>query len=279
MEAGQATLERRRRRAPGWAAGLVPLAVLGLAIALFVGLGAPGLDRNGIPVEEVSVERTVLRPGEIELRVRNDGPDPVAIRQVTVNDSFVGFSQSDVKLGRLKGGAVRVTYPWVEGEAYEVGLVTATGGTIVHSIEVAAETPQSDLGFLGLMALIGVYVGIIPVGIGMLWLPWVRTVDARWIQFLMALTLGLLGFLAVDALLEGTEFAGQGAQAFGGAALVWLGAGIAYLTLSGIDGWLRGRRRGDWHSWSRSGSGCTTSAKGSRSAPHMRSARSRSARR
>ena len=94
------------------------------------------------------------------------------------------------------------------------------------------------------MALIGVYVGIIPVGIGMLWLPWVRTVDARWIQFLMALTLGLLGFLAVDALLEGTEFAGQGAQAFGGAALVWLGAGIAYLTLSGIDGWLRGRRRG-----------------------------------
>ena len=30
--------------------------VLGLAIGLFVGLGAPGLDRNGVPVEEVAVE-------------------------------------------------------------------------------------------------------------------------------------------------------------------------------------------------------------------------------
>ena len=92
------------------------------------------------------------------------------------------------------------------------------------------------------MALVGLYVGVIPVAIGMLWLPWIRSVDPRFVQFLLALTLGLLAFLGVDALLEGSEFAGSGSEAFGGALLVYLGAGIAYLALVGVDGWLRGRR-------------------------------------
>ena len=244
MEAGQATAGPRTgpRRLPGWLAGLLPLVVLGVAIGLFVGLGAPGLDRNGIPLEELAVESTQLRPGEIELTVRNDGPDPVAVRQVTVNDAFAGFTQSSEEVGRLASTKITVDYPWIEGQAYEVGLVTATGGTVLHAIDVAAETPDADLGFFGLMALVGLYVGVIPVGIGMLWLPWVRSIDPRWIQFLLALTLGLLGFLGVDALLEGTDFAGSGSQAFGGALLVFLGAGGAYLALAGIDAWLRGRR-------------------------------------
>jgi ZIP family zinc transporter len=93
------------------------------------------------------------------------------------------------------------------------------------------------------MALIGIYVGVIPVAIGMLWLPWLRGVDARWMRFLLAFTVGLLAFLGIDALLEGSELAGAGPAAFGGAALVWLGAVGAYLVLAGVDGWLR--RRGD----------------------------------
>ena len=131
------------------------------------------------------------------------------------------------------------------------------------AIDVAAETPDADLGFFGLMALVGLYVGVIPVAIGMLWLPWIRRIDPRYVQFLLALTLGLLGFLGIDALLEGTEFAGQGSQAFGGAALVFLGAAVAYLASSG---WTRGcaagararasraRRGGSPSSW-RSGIG------------------------
>jgi len=122
-----------------------------------------------------------------------------------------------------------------------VALMTATGGTIDHAIDVAAETPEADVGFYGLMALVGLYVGLIPVAIGMLWLPWVRAIDPRWVQFLLALTLGLLAFLGVDALLEGTEIAGTGAKALGGASLVFLGAGVAYFGLAGVDGWLRGR--------------------------------------
>jgi len=242
MEAGQATAGRLARRKPAWLVGLLPLALLAVAIGLFVALGAPGLERNGIPLEEVTVERTVLRPGEIELVVRNDGPDPVAIRQALVNDAFVAFEQTADEMGRLEGDTITIQYPWIEGEAYGVALMTATGGTVDHAIDVAAETPEADVGFYGLMALVGLYVGLIPVAIGMLWLPWVRRIDRRWVQFLLALTVGLLAFLGVDALLEGTEIAAGGTQALGGASLVFLGAGLAYLGLAGVDGWLRGRQ-------------------------------------
>ena len=241
MEAGQATVGPDTRRLPGWLAGLLPLALLGIAIGLFVGLGAPGLDRNGVPVEELSVERTTLRPGEIEIVVRNDGPDAVAVRQVLVNDAFVAFEQTGDDIERLGGDTLTIQYPWIEGEAYGVTLMTATGGTVDHEIGVAAETPEADVGFYGLMGLVGLYVGLIPVAIGMLWLPWVRRIDPRWVQFVLALTVGLLAFLGVDALLEGTEIAGAGPQALGGASLVFLGAGVAYLGLAAVDGWLRAR--------------------------------------
>jgi ZIP family zinc transporter len=235
-----ATAQRTRR--PAWLAGVAPLAVLAVAIGLFVLLDAPGLDRIGAPQEELAVERTVLKPDEIELHVRNDGADPVQVKQVIVNDAFAAFDQTDSEIGRLGGSEIDVEYPWIEGQNYEVALLTSTGATITHEIEAAVETPDADLDFYGLMALIGIYVGVIPVAIGMLWLPWVRGVDARWIRFLLAFTVGLLGFLGVEALLEGTELAGTGAEAFGGAALVWLGAAGAFLALAGVDAWLRGRR-------------------------------------
>jgi zinc transporter ZupT len=160
-----------------------------------------------------------------------------------VNDAFAGFTETDSEIGRLGGSEIDVQYPWIEGQDYEVVLLTETGATIDHTVTAATETPGADLDFYGLMALIGLYVGIIPVAIGMLWLPWIRGVDQRWIRFLLAFTIGLLGFLGIEALLEGTEIAGQGAAAFGGAALVWLGAAAAFLSLAGVDAWLRGRRK------------------------------------
>jgi zinc transporter ZupT len=236
MEAAAASV----RRSP-WLAGLIPVVVLAVAIGLFVALDAPGLSRIGVPQEELAIERTVLHPGEIELHVRNDGADPVRIEQAIVNDGFTSFTQSTEEIGRLGGSDVKIVYPWIEGESYEVALLTSTGATIGHEIESAVETPAADLGFYGLMALIGLYVGVIPVAIGMLWLPWLRRVDARWVRFLLAFTVGLLGFLAIEALLEGSELASSGPEALGGGALVWLGAAGAYLTLAGVDAWLRGR--------------------------------------
>ena len=239
MESATAPAKRTR---PPWLLGLLPLVLLGAAIALFVALDAPGLERSGVPAEELVVDRTVLRPGEIELHVSNDGPDPVEVRQVIVNDGFVAFEQSDEQVGRLDGDKLTLTFPWIEGENYEVALLTATGGTISHSIEAAAESPEADAGFYGLMALLGVYVGVIPVSLGMLFLPFLGRVRESWIRILMAATIGLLGFLAVDAYLEGTEIAEQSAGAFGGVELLFIGAAVAYFALVAVDRYMRARR-------------------------------------
>jgi zinc transporter, ZIP family len=243
VRAAPATAQRRAPRPPAWLVGAAPLAVLAAAIAAFLALGAPGLERIGVAEEKLAVVRTVLSPGEIELRLRNDGADPVRVRQVVVNDGFAAFQQSTTRIGRLGTDTVTIDYPWIETQDYDVTLITATGATIEHHVAAATETPAADLGFYGLMALIGLYVGVIPVAIGMLWLPWLRRIDPRWIQFLLALTLGLLVFLAVDAVHEGVEFASGGAQAFGGPLLVILGALLSYAILAGIGNQLNAEHR------------------------------------
>jgi zinc transporter, ZIP family len=161
---------------------------------------------------------------------------------VAVNDGYAPFTVTDGhRVERLGSTTVEISYPWIEGEAYGVTLLTSTGATIEHEIAAAAETPEADVGFFGLMALLGIYVGVIPVSLGMLWLPFARRVRQHWLRILVAFTVGLLGFLGVDAALEGIEIA-QGAPAFGGVELVLLGALASYMALAGIDSWLSGRR-------------------------------------
>jgi ZIP family zinc transporter len=236
MEAHADARPLSRRSLPAWLLGLVPLLLAVGLLGAFAVLGGPGLgDRPGPAIEELSVERTVLEPGRIALTVRNDGPDAVTLAQAFINDAYVDFRVAEAKIDRLRAQTVHIAYPWIEGEAYEVGLLTSTGATFTHEIAAAVETPSADLGFFGLMALLGLYVGVIPVALGMLWLPFVRRVDATWIRVLLAATVGLLGFLAVDATLEAIEIAGQGAQALGGAGLVALGAALAYLALAAVS--------------------------------------------
>jgi zinc transporter ZupT len=236
---------RRAGDLPPWLLGVLPLLLIAAALAAFALLDGPGLgERSGPPVESVSVERTVLRPGEIELTLRNDGPDAVEVAQVAVNDGFAPFTAGDgLEIGRLDSTTLEIAYPWIEGEAYEIAVLTSTGGTIDAVIPVAAETPEADLGFYGLMALLGIYVGVIPVSLGMLWLPFVRRVGERWIGALIAFTVGLLAFLGIDAALEGLEIAEAAPPAFGGPGLVFAGALVAYLVLAGVDSLLSRRRQ------------------------------------
>ena len=248
MEAGTPTADATRdpagRGLPAWVLGLVPLLLIIAAVGAFSALGGPGLgERTGPPAEELAVERTKLVPGAIELTVRNDGPDAVSIAQVVVNDAYAGFRGAEAPIGRLASEKLVIAHPWNEGEAYSVSLLTSSGGTIAHEIPIAVLTPDADLGFFGLMALLGIYVGVIPVALGMLWLPWIRRIPPSWLRVVMALTVGLLAFLAIDATLEGVELAGEGSQAFGGVALVVLGAAFAYLALTGVGSWLAARRR------------------------------------
>lgn len=245
MEAGARAERGLGGGLPAWALGLIPLALIAVAIGSFALLGGPGLgERSGPPVEEIAVERTVLHPGEIELTLRNDGPDPVEVAQVAVNDAYAPFATDGSReIGRLGSTTLRISYPWIEGEAYEISVLTATGGTVAASIPVAAETPESDVGFFGLMALLGIYVGVIPVSLGMLWLPFLRRLGPAWMGTLIAFTVGLLAFLAIDAGLEGLEIAAEAPAAFGGTSLVLVGGLVAYLALAGIDSYLSQRSR------------------------------------
>ena len=248
MEAGSHTQQQvdvpatTRGRLPAWALAVIPLALIVAALAALLTVGGDTLgERLGPPVEEIAVERTVLRPGEIELTVRNTGPDAVTVAQMFVNDTYVDYRASANQVGARGTETFTLNYPWQPDSPYLVTLVSETGATTEHEIPLAVLTPEPDGSFYGLMALLGLYVGVIPVALGMLFLPFLRRVREDWIRFFMALTIGLLGFLAVDAYLEGTEIAESGTGAYGGAVLLFIGAGAAYLGLVALDRWLRAR--------------------------------------
>ncbi|MGH3476103.1 MAG: ZIP family metal transporter, partial [Nocardioidaceae bacterium] len=231
------------RRARGWALAIATVLTVAAALFLVGILGGQTLpERSGPPIETLAVERAVLSPGTIELTVRNAGPDPVQVGQVAVNDSFVGFTGGEEPIGRLGAGTLRLDVPWQDGQPYLVSILTSTGAVIEHEIPVATTTPRPDGGSVGLMVLLGSYVGIIPVLLGMLFLPAVRRVSARTVRVLLALTVGLLAFLAADAAIEAIGLAGQTGAAFGGVALVVLGAGLAFLALTSVDRFLQARR-------------------------------------
>jgi ZIP family zinc transporter len=250
MEVSTPTVDRpeaseggRLKRAPSWLLGLLPLALIGVALGGFLVLGGPGLgERRAPPVEELAVEQTVLRPGVIELTVRNAGPDPVEVAQVFVNDAYVAFTTDTDEVQRLGTERLTLDYPWQEGQPYLITLLTSTGATVEHEIDVAVETPRAGASFYGLMALLGTYVGIVPVLLGMLFLPFLRRVREHWVRVFMAFTIGLLAFLALDGSLEGLELVEAGSGAFGGPTLVFLGAGIGYLALVAVDRYLASRR-------------------------------------
>lgn len=221
-------------------------AALASVVAVLVALGASGggslPQRNGPPVEQLAVEGTLLTPGVIELTVRNTGPDPVQIAQAFVNDVYVDVDGGAAPLGRLESTSVRLSHPWRDGQPYLVSLLTSTGAVIEHEIPAAVLTPTADGDVLRLMALLGVYVGVLPVALGMMVLPLLRRAGPGVIRVLLAVTVGLLLFLALDACLEAVELGGRSGGAFGGPVLAVLGAGLAYLALAAADRSLRSRR-------------------------------------
>src|SRR5690606_28093984 len=160
--------------------------------------------------------------------------------QVQVVGAYWSFAQDPPgPLGRLRPAAVHLPYPWVEGETHLVTLVTATGLAFEHEVAVAVATPRLTVGRLLAFALLGLYVGVVPVTLGLLFFPALRSLGARGLRFLLALTVGLLAFLLVDTLQEGLALAAGAAGAFQGGTLVWLAAAVSFLALFAV-----GRRRG-----------------------------------
>jgi ZIP family zinc transporter len=238
-----ATATTRTSRIPGWVGAFVPLVLIGAFVAVFLAVNPIASLREVPPVEAVAVERTILEPGVIELHIRNDGPDTVTLAQLLIDDAYWDFDITDAELGRLQTATITIDYPWDEGLPLNIALVTSTGATIEHEIEVAAETPELDGRTLGVYALLGVYIGVIPVAVGLLWFPALRRASPRWLAFFLAFTVGLLAFLLVDTVAEGLELAEATAAALDGIGLFAVGALVAVVALNFVEDWVT-RRRG-----------------------------------
>jgi zinc transporter, ZIP family len=225
-----------------WA--LLPVVLLALIVGAFVTSGDSLVDlvgRNPPPADEFDIRRVEFKPGEISIRVTNPQQDDLTIASVTVDDAIVPFSvDGDRELGRLRSATIVVPFDWVEDDPITVGVTSSTGIETVEEIPAAVETPEasakSALGY----GLIGFFVGVVPVALGLLWLPSLRRADPRWLAAFMALTAGLLTFLGVEALGEAFERQSLLPGPLAGTGLVLLGVALSYLTMVFIGSRLGG---------------------------------------
>lgn len=237
-----------RTRPAVWLSALLPLLLLAGMVYLFFTRG-PGLELAApAPVERIEFTRVVLKPGEIRAHVINTGPEPVTIEQVQVGWTTRASWEFDVQpsatIPRLGRAVVHIPYPWLPGEPYEIVLITGNSLLFTHEIEIAAETPSPSRRMIGSFLLLGTYVGVIPVFLGILWLPFLRALPAHGYNFLLSLTAGLLVFLGADALHEAFESSEKVPGPYQGVALILIGLSLSLLGLYAVTGSLK-RRAGN----------------------------------
>ena len=234
------TAARTEPRGGGWRLwAFVPLLLLVAVVALFATTGSSVTDllgRTPPAADEFDIRRVEFERGEIRIRVTNPQPEDLTIAAVTVDDAIVPFTvDGSDTLSRLRSATIVVPYDWVEDEPILVGVTSSTGIETTEEIAAAVATPGPSVrGFFG-YAAIGALVGIVPVALGLLWLPSLRRARPEWLAAFMALTAGLLTFLAFDALGEAFELQAALPSALGGAGLVLLGLALSYLTLTFIS--------------------------------------------
>jgi ZIP family zinc transporter len=236
MESSSAA-EKQRAGDLGWRLwALVPILLLVGAVSVFAAAGDSVLGllgRNPPPVDEFKIRRVEFQPGEIRIRVTNPQRDDLTIASVTVDDAIVRFSvDGPHRLERLRSATIVIPFDWVEEDPISVGVTSSTGIETTEEIAAAVETPSaSPKGFSG-YALVGFLVGVVPVALGLLWLPSLRRAAPQWLAAFMALTGGLLVFLALDALAEALERQAVLPGAIGGPGLVLFGLAASYLALT-----------------------------------------------
>jgi zinc transporter, ZIP family len=216
-----------------WPMAMAPLALLGLMAATFFVLRPIDWLTADVPaIETVDVERVALGPEGIAVWVRAGGSAPVTIAQVQVDGAYWQFDQSPPgPLGRLATARIDIPYPWIEGETHHLLLLTSSGISFEHTIDVALPTPTFSTSDLAAYGLVGLFVGLVPVALGMMFYPALRDLGRRGLQFVLALTVGLLTFLLIDTLEEGLEIAAGAAAGLQATALVWLSALLTLLAL------------------------------------------------
>ncbi|WP_276256263.1 ZIP family metal transporter [Halomontanus rarus] len=247
-DGGVATDERSVRPfgLPSWVVAVLPLVLLALVIGAFVLTSPLAGVQGGEPLPDLTITHTTL-PSEdtIVLHVTNNGPDAVTISQVLINDAYWNFevegAGGDQTLAPMESAQVVVPYHWQPGWDIHTALVVSDGTTFGHTIVAPSETPGLTTDVLWSLALIGVFVGVIPVALGMLWFPFIRAMSNRWLHAVLTFAAGVLAFLAIDAGFEAFELVEEIPGAYEGTALVVLGILGTFLLVQSVSAWREGR--------------------------------------
>ena len=211
---------------------IIPLLALSGMIAFLFGPGQTLLN-TGTSLPSVTIERIEFHEGEIISLIRNTGPETIEIAQADVNDRITAAAIEPGKsLARFAEAKITIPFPWEPGVPYEVGITTSDGTRFSKGIDAAALAPTPDIQQASFFAVIGTYVGVIPVLIGLLWYPFIKRLSANKYNFFLSLTAGLLVFLGIDALVEANEIAGENvAKAFNGQVLIAMITIVSFLAL------------------------------------------------
>ena len=215
------------------ASGVIPFAFLVILIVYIFGPGSELLDL-GVPLPEITMEKVDFLDSEIQVTVRNTGPIPVEVAMADINDRIQPAAvEPDRYLQRYETALVRIPFEWNEAEPYRIGITIEDGTRFEKEIEAAAPTLEPSLELVGFFAIIGTYVGIIPVMIGLLWLPFIKRISKQKYHFFLALTVGLLLFLGIDSVEEALDVSDESlADSFNGVLLVSTVLLISFLGLN-----------------------------------------------
>jgi ZIP family zinc transporter len=219
-----------------WLWVAVPLLLLGGLLAWLLATGAGLGPRTAPPIEELTLDRITLPAhNQIVVAVTNGGADPVTVAQVQVDDAYWAFDITpDATIPRLGQATISIPYPWMQDEAHHIKLVSSNGVVFAGTVDIATLTPGPDLETFGRYALLGIYVGVVPVGLGLLWYPFLRRLGRRGMQVVLSLTVGLLVFLFFDTLAEALDIVTRTAEVFGGAPLIFLVTLISFGALIAV---------------------------------------------
>ena len=214
------------------ASGIIPFAFVVLMMVYIFGPGADLLDL-GVPLPEITIEKVDFVDSEIQATVRNTGPISVEVVMADVNDRIQPAAvEPDRFLERYETALVRIPFEWNTAEPYAIGITIEDGTRFEKEIEAAAPKLELSLDLAIFFAIIGTYVGIIPVMIGLLWLPFIKKISKQKYHFFLALTAGLLLFLAFDSIEEATDVSNENlAGSFNGTLLV---ATVTVLSFLGL---------------------------------------------
>jgi zinc transporter ZupT len=214
------------------ASGIIPFIFIILMMVYIFGPGADLLD-FGVALPEITIEKVDFVDSEIQATVRNTGPIPVEVVMADVNDRIQPAAvEPDRFLERFETTLVRIPFEWNEAEPYTIGITIEDGTRFEKEIEAAAPALELTFDLAIFFAIIGTYVGIIPVMIGLLWLPFIKKISKQKYHFFLALTAGLLLFLAIDSIEEAVEVSDESlADSFNGTLLVSTVVVLSFLGL------------------------------------------------